>query len=114
MTPVYFDAIANYARSLITHLGLVDADGRELAGSSYHRVAVTWTTASNGAIAPSRDVLFAVPPHSIVGGWHGYSSASGGTDYGGALLPRETFNGPGEYLLKADGTGIVHRASQAA
>ncbi len=110
MTTAYFDAIAGYARTLITHLGLVGADGQEISGVA--RRPVSWTPASDGQIGPTKDLLFTIPPHSVVAGWHGYSNAEGGIDYGGEDLIVETFNGHGEYLLKATGTGIVHRASR--
>jgi hypothetical protein len=112
VTAAYFNAIANYARSLITHIGLITPTGAELTGPNYHRQVVTWTIAEDGEIAPTADLLFQVPGSVTVAGWHGYSSATGGTDYGGEALMPESFNGSGEYLLQAVGTGIVHRASR--
>lgn len=111
MTGLYFDAIASYARTLITHIGLVTPTDVELSGGGYRRQPVTWTMAEDGQISPVADLLFQVPGATTVAGWHGYSAATGGTDYGGESLMPESFNGPGEYLLQAVGTGIVHRAS---
>lgn len=111
MTGEYFDAIANFARSLITHIGLVDQSGAELAGAGYRRQPVTWTLSEDGQIGPTSDLLFIVPPHTTVTGWHGFSAGQNGTDYGGEALVPESFTLAGEYLLKASGTGIVHRAA---
>ncbi len=112
MTGEYFNAIANYARSLITYIGLITPTGAELSGQGYRRQPITWTLAEDGEITPTADLLFQVPGSITVAGWHGYSSATGGIDYGGESLMPESFNGPGEYLLQAVGTGIVHRASR--
>jgi len=110
VTRDYFDAIANYARSLITHIGLVGPSGAELSGLNYRRQPVTWTAVKDGQIAPTTDLRFAIPPRTTVAGWHGFSAATGGTDYGGEAVTPETFNGGGDYTLLAAGTGIVHRA----
>lgn len=109
MTEEYRNAIANYGANLITHIGLVDGSGVELSGGSYTRKAVTWTTASNGTIRPSADLVFDVPAGATVAGWRGFSAATGGTNYGGEALTPETFNNAGQYKLIASKTGILHQ-----
>ena len=109
MTEEYRNAIANYGANLITHIGLVDGSGVELSGGSYTRKAVTWTTASNGTIRPSADLVFDVPAGATVAGWRGFSAATGGTNYGGGALPQESFPNAAEYKLIASGTGILHQ-----
>lgn len=112
MTVEYRNAIANRARSLITHIGLVNDQGAELSGGSpaYARLPVTWTEAADGVIRPTSDLIFNVGPHAFVSGWRGYSAATNGINYGGEALTPERYTGQGEYKLLAAGTGIAHRA----
>ena len=108
MTEAYRNAIANYGASLIKYIGLVNGSGVELSGGSYTRKAVTWTTASNGTIRPSEDLVFDVPAGATVAGWRGFTASTGGTNYGGADLTPEFYAAAGKYKLLASGTGIKH------
>jgi hypothetical protein len=93
---------------VITHLGLVDETDTEITGGSpaYARVAVTWAAASGGVRRPTADLAFNIPASTIVGGWHGFTASSGGTDYGGDALTQETFVGQGQYTLSKTTTGL--------
>lgn len=108
MNEAYRNAIANAGGALITHIGLVNSSGVEISGGGYARQAVTWTTASDGIIRPTADLVFDIPAGTTVGGWRGYSASTAGIDYGGADLVNETFAGAGQYKLLASGTGIQH------
>lgn len=114
MNVVYRNAIGDHGASLVTHIGLVDELGDEIAGGDYARQAVTWTSAGSGddddgTIRPTADVVFNIPASTTVGGWRGFSASTGGIDYGGQTLQQESFNNEGEYTLRADGTAINHR-----
>lgn len=108
MNEAYLNMIANHARTQITHIGLVDAGGTEVAT----RQAVTFQTANNGRINISADLTFDVSAGSTVAGWRAFSASTDGTNYGGAALTAETFAGDGTYTLKAGGqTYIDHNAA---
>jgi hypothetical protein len=109
---VYRNLIADAGAAAITHIGLVDETGTEITGGdpAYARKAVTWTTASDGTIRPNANIVFDIPAAVTVGGWRGYSAASGGTNYGGKSVTNEVFTGQGEYTLLASATGINHVA----
>ena len=113
MSDGYRNAIANLGATLISHIGLVDDKGVELAGGkpAYARQPVNWLAAADGTIRPSADLIFNVAPSAVVAGWRGYTALTGGTDYGGETLTTERFVGQGEYKLLAAGTGIKHRAA---
>ena len=108
MTADYRNLIADAGGAAVSHIGLVDGGGSEITGGSYARLAVTWTTASNGTIRPSSDLVFDVPAGATVAGWRGYSAITSGTNYGGEDLASETFNNAGTYTLLAASTGINH------
>lgn len=115
MQTAYLNAIADAGAALIKYIGLVDEEGTEISGGSpaYARKSVTWTSASGGTIRPSSDLTFDVPGGKTVGGWRGYSAASGGTNYGGvdyASDKQETFANQGTYKLLANQTAINHEA----
>jgi hypothetical protein len=57
MSETYRNAIANAGGALITHIGLVNSSGVEISGGGYARQAVTWTTASDGIIRPTADLV---------------------------------------------------------
>jgi len=114
MDTAYLDALATAGASLITHLGLVDDQGVELAGGDYARLAVTWTTPDDGLIRPTADLTFEVPAGATVAGWSGFSASTAGTRYGGAPLTREDYAGAGQYVLEAASTGITHVTQTAA
>lgn len=107
MTAGYLNAIATAGGALITHIGLVDQTGTEIAGGTYARLPITWTAAAAGTIRPSADLTFSVPA-GTVGGWRGFSALTVGTNYGGQDLTNEVFAAPGQYKLLAAGTGILH------
>lgn len=108
MSEGYRNAIATYGAGLITHIGLVDGSGVELSGGSYARKAIVWTTAEDGIVRPSSDIVFDIPAGVTVAGWRCFSADTGGTNYGGEDLTAETFAGAGQYKLIASGTGILH------
>lgn len=108
MNTTYLNAVADHGGSLITHVGLVDSGGTELASASYSRQAVTWTAASDGDINPTADLVFDMTAGDEVSGWRGYSASTAGTDYGGADLTTVNFNNDGTYTLLAASTSIDH------
>lgn len=108
MNQTYDDALATHGKSLITHIGLVDDLGAELAGGSYARLPVTWAgPTADGTIRPDADLLFDVPA-TTVAGWRGYSAVTAGTDYGGQALTAEVYAEPGQYRLLAASTSVQH------
>lgn len=110
MKPIYRNAIRDHAKTLITHIGLVDDLGAELSGGSpaYARKTITWVDDGDGVMRPSDNLTFDIPTGANVSGWSGYSALTLGTDYGGAALTREDFAAQGEYTLLAATSGIAH------
>lgn len=90
----------------ITHIGLVDGSGNEIAGGAYARLPVAWTAPAGGIVRPTTDLEFSVPAGATVAGWRGFTALAGGTNHGGESLTPETFAGAGTYVLEAAGTGI--------
>jgi hypothetical protein len=113
LNTAYLNFLATAADTEITHIGLFDDLGVELTGGSpaYARQAVTWTAPSNGLIRPTADLVFDVPAGAVVAEWRGFDAATSGTDYGGELLPNESYTGQGTYTLEAASTGIDHNAA---
>lgn len=113
MNQTYRDLVANAGAAAISHIGLVNGGGIELAGGSpaYARLPVTWTAAVDGVVRPDANLVFDVPAGATVAGWRGYNASSGGTDYDGGPLTSEVFAGQGTYTLLAAGTGITHNAA---
>ena len=72
MNTTYLNALATHARSLITHIALVDGSGAEVST----RMAVTWTAASGGLIRPTGDLVFTMEAGDEVAGWSGFSASS--------------------------------------
>jgi hypothetical protein len=106
---VFSNALAVHAAHLVRYIGLVDTSGKELSGSGYRRQQVAWHPPQKGTIRPTEDLFFDVPNDVTIGGWRGYDTIAGGTDYGGHTLKVE---GPGtEFRLIAADTGIVLRGS---
>lgn len=105
MNTTYLNAIANHGAGLITHIGLVDSNGDEVGDG---RKAVSWTSASDGLVRPTEDLVFTMSTGQDVAGWKGYNAETDGVSYGGASLGSVTFNNPGEYTLVAAQTGIDH------
>lgn len=106
----YLNATANSGAALITHVGLVNGSGVEIASAGYARQAVTWTAASAGLVRPTTDEVFSMTTGDVVAGWRGYSALTAGTDYGGAALTSVTFSNNGTYTLQAAATAIDHNA----
>ncbi|HYJ33840.1 MAG TPA: hypothetical protein VE326_11525 [Candidatus Binatia bacterium] len=103
------NAAANGVASNVGYVSLHTADPgttgtNEVTGGTpaYARKAVAWSTASGGVAAISGGVTFDVPAStsiSYIGLW---STATGGTFYGGAALSAtETYGGQGTYNLTA-------------
>lgn len=109
MNTAFFTALATHGAGLITHIGLVDAGGTELASAGYARQAVTWTGAG-ATKSPSADLVFDMTTGDVVAGWRGYSASSGGTDYGGATVTTRTYSNDGTYTLLAASTNFVVQA----
>lgn len=90
----------------ITHIGLVDGGGAELAGGAYARKAVVWTAAAAGLIRPNANLVFDVPAGATVAGWRGFTALAAGTNHGGEALTAEAFGAAGTYTLLAAATAI--------
>jgi len=114
MNGAYLDLIANAGKTATTHIALF-GNGTEVTGGSpaYARKAVTWTgpTAGDGLIRPTADLTFDIPPGGVVDEWRGFTAITAGTDYGGKVLPEETYTGQGTYVLTAATSGINHDAA---
>lgn len=100
VTDAFLNAAAAGGVASISHIALLDDTGTEL-----DRQAVTWGSASAGAIHPTADLTFDVAAGKTVGGWAGYDASTGGTSYGGADLTHESYTNAGTYTLTASGTG---------
>jgi len=111
MNESYRNAIATHGASIVTHIGLVNGSGTELTGGGYARLAVTWDTASGGAIAPTGNLVFDIPSGATVAGWRGFTALTDGTNHGGAALTSAEFTNPGTYTLLAASTAINHNAA---
>jgi hypothetical protein len=111
MNTSYLNAIRDHGQSLITHIGLVNSTGVELAGGGYARQAVTWTDAEDGLSRPSADLVFTTEAGDEVAGWRGFSAVSAGVDYGGATFTAVTYSNPGTFTLLAASTSIDHNAA---
>lgn len=92
--------------ALITHIGLVNGSGVEIASGGYARQAVSWTAASAGLQRPTGNLAFSMTNGDVVGGWRGFSALTGGTNYGGASVTTATFSNNGTYTLLAASTAI--------
>lgn len=104
MNGTFLDALATQAKTLITHIGLVNGAGSAVGT----RQAVTWTgpTGGNGLIRPNADLVFNMTSGQDVAEWRGYSASTGGTDYGGAALTAVSYSNDGTYTLLAASTAI--------
>lgn len=106
MNNTFLNALADHGGGLITHIGLVDDLGAELASAAYARQAVTWTAAADGLIRPTADLVFDTTAGDTVAGWVGYSALTTGTAYGGAALTQVDYSNDGTYTLLAASTAI--------
>lgn len=110
MLDTYLNLTASAGAAAITHLGLVDETGTEIAGGSYARQPVTWSAPSSGLIQPTTDKAFPIPADTTVAGWRGFNqlATAGSINYGGADLPAQPFTTAGVYTLLAASTAIDH------
>jgi 2',3'-cyclic-nucleotide 2'-phosphodiesterase (5'-nucleotidase family) len=99
----FLNLLATAGGTAITHIGLVNGSGTQVGDA---RKPVTWTTAADGLIRPTANLVFDMTSGQNVSGWRGYSAATGGTNYGGAALTSTTFSNPGTYTLQASDTAI--------
>jgi len=78
-----------------------DNGANEISGGSpaYARKSISWNSASGGAITASNQPQFDVPGGTTVSYVGFWSAASGGTFYGYADVPDESFSGQGKYTL---------------
>jgi hypothetical protein len=111
MNAAYLDAIRDHGQSLITHIGLVDSLGTELAGGGYARQAVTWVDEAGSVSRPSADLVFDTEAGDEVAGWRGFSAVTAGTDFGGATFTAVNYTNPGTFTLLAASTSIDHNAA---
>ena len=109
----FLGALAAAGAPLITHVGLVNASGVELAGGSYARKPVTATATGPDVRVSAGDVTFDVPAGGVVAGWRAFSALSAGTNYGGGDLTPETYTGAGQYVLEGAATGFDIDAAAA-
>jgi hypothetical protein len=109
MNANYTDALRNTGKTLITHIGLYDAGGTELAGGGYARLPVTWANDTGSAMRPSADLVFTTEAGDVVASWAGFSALTGGTAYGGAPVTQRTYSNPGTYTLLAASTSVAHQ-----
>jgi hypothetical protein len=109
MSAAYLAAVTAAGAAEVTHIGLVDETGTELAGGTYARIANA-PAAAGATWRPSADLDFNVPAGTTVGGWRGYDAAAAGTDWGGDDVVQEVYAGDGTYTLVAAETGVTHSA----
>ena len=111
METAYLNAIANHGGSVLTHVGLKNASGTELAGGTpaYARQAVAWTQAVDGVIKPTTNLTFAVPAGANVASW--FVTNSAGTTLGSGTLTQENYTNQGEYVLVAATSSISHSSN---
>ena len=111
MEMAYLNSIAAHGGSILTHVGLKNAAGNEIAGGtpSYARQPVTWTAPNNGVIRPTTDLVFNIPAGSNVASW--FVTDSSGTVLGSGSLTQENYTNQGEYLLIAANSSISHSSN---
>jgi hypothetical protein len=109
MNAAFFNALASHGASIATHIGLFNASGVELSGGGYARLPVTWTGAGN-VKSPSANLVFTTEAADEVAEWRAFSALTGGTDYGGAVVPTKTYSNPGTYTLLAASTNFTLQA----
>ena len=102
-------ALATHGASLITHIGLVDSTGTELASTPYSRLAAGLSV-DDDSINLDGDHVFDVDDGDEVAGWRAYDASTAGTNYGGHDFDPEdvvTFSNPGTFTLEGGAlTGI--------
>lgn len=111
------NALVNGLASVVTHVSvhsaIPDANGSgELTGGTYARVAVTWTSASNGVRDNNAQLDHNIPAGSTAATYGLWSALTVGTFYG--YIPR---TGTGEGLAgfgTVDSAGVTSDAIQSA
>ncbi len=96
------DALAAVAVYASLHTADPGTDGsNEVSGGSpaYARKAITWGSATGGAIDSSNAPVFDVPASTTVTHVGFWSASSGGTFYGSADVTDEAFSAQGTYTL---------------
>lgn len=96
------DALAGVAvyASLHTADPTTVGDNEVTGGSpAYARKAITWNSASSGAIDSSNAPAFDVPGSTTVTHVGFWSAATSGTFYGGTAITNESFGSQGVYNL---------------
>lgn len=81
-----------------TRASLHAVNGTEITGGDYARQAVTWGTATNGAITASNQPAFSVPASSVVAIVKLWNTA-GDTEYASFSVTSETFANAGTYTI---------------
>ena len=109
MNASYLAVLASAGASDITHVGLVDETGTEIASAGYARQPVTWAV-TGGEIRLDADKVFTMTEGDVVGGWRGYTALTDGTDRGGDDVTERTYSNDGTYTLEAALTAIDHTA----
>ena len=110
MNASYLALLASAGASDISHVGLVDGTGTEIASAGYTRQAVTWVE-TGGEIRLDADKVYTMTAGDVVAGWRGYTAATGGTDRGGDAVTERTYSNDGTYTLEAASTAIQHDAA---
>ena len=85
--------------SSATHMALFDETQTEITGGTYARQALTWGTASSGAISITNQPSFDIPASTTVGDVRFFSALTGGTEYGIYDTVDETFSNAGTYTI---------------
>ena len=100
------NAMMNYLASVAVYASLHtdnpgDNGANEVSGGNpaYVRKAITWSSASGGAIDSSNQPVFDVPGSTTVAYVGLWSASSGGTFYGSADVTDEVFANQGTYTL---------------
>lgn len=93
------------AGNKLLYVSLHDADpstsgANELSGGAYARVAVTWNSASGGALDSSNQPLVNVPAGATVAYVGLWDAASGGNFQDAKQVTSEVYSAAGTYLVE--------------
>lgn len=95
------DALTALAGYVSLHTGNPSTNGaNEVSGGSYARKAIAWSSASGGSASQSGTSVIDVPGSTTVTYVGLWSAASGGTFYGSASIPSETFGSAGTLTVQ--------------
>lgn len=106
MSIAFLNSLANYAVSQITHIGLLNPSGVELASFYYARAPVVWASAIGGIVRPTANLDFIIVPGDEVRYWAGFSAATGGTPSPQVAVPLFVPTSLYIYRLQPASTGI--------